>query len=437
MNTTDEPTAVVDPVAAAAPRAGTSKRSLAWILVGSGGVLALLSLLSMFVDGAGELTTEGTSGATLRVSVPILLAGLGGLWSERSGVVNIGLEGMMILGTWFGAWAGYEFGPWWGVLFGVLGGALGGAVHALATVTFGVDHIISGVAINLLAAGFTRFLSETIFVNAGGGETQSPNVEGDLGLFTMPVLAGGDLFGWESPDVLGRIAAWDWVFASDAAGLARGLIAEVELLTLLALALVPMTGWLLWRTAFGLRLRACGENPYAAETLGINAIRTRYIAVIASGGFAGLGGAYLVLVSAGIYKENQTAGRGFLGLAAMVFGNWRPGGLATGAGLFGYASALEQRSDDAVHALILFVAALCALAAAWFVYRRRFRVAAALAAAAVAFWWWRDRVPSTDLPDEVANVLPYVTVLVVLAVARQRSRAPAMVGIPFRRGEER
>ena len=124
--------------------------------------------------------------------MPIGLAGLGGLWSERAGVVNIGLEGMMILGTWFGAWAGYQWGPWGGVLAGILGGALGGLLHALVTVTFGVDHIVSGVAINILAGGVTRYLSAIAFVGVpGGGTTQSPPHRATSGLSPCPASRTG------------------------------------------------------------------------------------------------------------------------------------------------------------------------------------------------------------------------------------------------------
>ena len=129
----------------------------------------------MAITGADDLTSSGTIGAALALAVPIGMAGLGGLWSERAGVVNIGLEGMMIMGTWGAGWAAYQWGPWYGVLFGLLFGAVGGLVHAIATVTFGVDHIVSGVAINILGLGVTQFLSVIAFEGVrGGGESQSP-----------------------------------------------------------------------------------------------------------------------------------------------------------------------------------------------------------------------------------------------------------------------
>ena len=141
------------------------------------GGLVLFSLVRS-ITGTNDITSVGQVGAAISVAVPILLAGLGGLWSERAGVVNLGLEGMMILGTWFGAWAGYQWGPWTGVIVGIIGGMLGGLLHAIATVTFGVNHIVSGVAINILALGATRFLSKLTFGKLeGGSATQSPQVD--------------------------------------------------------------------------------------------------------------------------------------------------------------------------------------------------------------------------------------------------------------------
>src|SRR5688500_12188377 len=163
------------------------------------GALALTSIVRI-ITGADGITNVSQMSTALELAVPIGLAGLGGLYSERAGVVNIGLEGMMILGTWFGAWGTLEWGPWVGVLVGLLGGAAGGLLHAIATVSFGVDHIISGVAINILAPGLARFLSTEVFNNP----TQSPDVAG-VGHFTMPLLAGGSFFGADTPDVLGNI----------------------------------------------------------------------------------------------------------------------------------------------------------------------------------------------------------------------------------------
>ncbi len=385
--------------------------------------LVLLSVIRL-LTGADDITSAGLTGAALGLAVPIGLAGLGGLWSERAGVVNIGLEGMLILGTWGAGWAGYQYGPWAGVVCGVIFGALGGLLHAVATVTFGVDHIVSGVAINILAFGITQYLSAIVFEGVeGGGPTQSPQI-GSLGDFTVPGLAS----------VLGSLEDLEWFLVSDVAGVLRGLTYQVSWLTLIAVLLVPLTWFVLWRTAFGLRLRSCGEAPYAAETLGVNVYLYKYVAVVMSGGLAGLGGAFLAIVSAGIYREGQTGGRGYIGLAAMIFGNWRPGGTAAGAALFGYTDALQLRQGSTVHALLLLVViVLTAVAVLSFVRRRPRPAVISLIAAIVVLGWFL----STDsVPSQLTFATPYITTLLVLSLASQRLRPPAADGIPYRRGED-
>src|SRR3954451_25127035 len=310
---------------------GGRARRVLWLLVG----LWVLFSLVRVVSGEQELTSSSTLSAALLLAVPIGLAALGGLWSERAGVVNIGLEGMMILGTWGAGWAGYHWGWVGAVVGGVVFGAAGGLLHAIATVTFGVDHVVSGVAINILAAGVVRFLSELLYTDnpAGGGVTQSPPVSSKPPSFSLPVLSSG-------PDLLGDLERKHWFLLSDVAGVARGVTSGVAVVTLLAVLLVPVSYLLLWRTSFGLRLRSCGENPAAADSLGVPVYRMKYIAVLISGGLAGLGGVFLFFI-AGIYRENQTGGRGFIGLPALIFGNGRLGGLAAGAGLFGFSDALQ------------------------------------------------------------------------------------------------
>ena len=164
------------------------------------------------------------------------------------------------------------------------------------------------------------------------------------------------------PDLLGDVEGLHWFLISDVAGVLRGVTHGVGVLTVLAVLLIPASYLLLWRTAFGLRLRSCGENPWAADSLGVAVYRTKYVAVVISGALAGMGGVFLVFI-AGIYRESQTNGRGFIGLAALIFGNWRPGGLAAGASLFGFADALQLRSRSAVVALLLLVAVLLAVLA--------------------------------------------------------------------------
>ena len=399
-----------------------------WLLV-SVTILLLLSLVRA-TTGATDLTSDGTIGAALRLAVPIGLAGLGGLFAERVGVVNIGLEGMMILGTWFGAYGGWQWGPWRGVAFGILGGALGGLLHALITVTFGVDHIISGVSINLLGAGLARYLSGVIFTGqTGGGETQSPPGKGAISTFNLPVLSGG----WGSPNVLGSIEKHHWFLISDVAGILSGLTSGVSWLTLVAILLVPATYFFFWRTKLGLRMRSVGESPLAAESLGVPVYTMKYIGVIISGALAGMAGSFLVIVGANYYREGQTGGRGFIGLATMIFGNWRPGGLAAGAALFGYADGLQLREKSAVHGLLLFVALLAALMAVRALVRRQVVQGAAAAAVAVAFVLWFAF--SSVVPPGIVGFLPYLTTLLVLALASQRLRPPAADGVPYRKGE--
>ncbi|MBI4258980.1 MAG: ABC transporter permease [Actinobacteria bacterium] len=401
------------------------------VLVGM--AFVILAAVSAMTDSP-ELTSRGTFGAMLRLAVPILLAGLGGLWAERSGIVNIGLEGMMILGTWFGAWAGVEYGPWWGAALGVAGGAAGGLLHALGTVTFGINHIVSGVAINILAAGVARFLSVIAFTGKGGGATQSPQVEGDVGKFTLPFLSGGELFGWKTPDPLGWIDDRNWFLVSDVGAALKGFTTNLSWLTVIAILLVPISFWVLWRTVFGLRVRSVGEHPVAAESLGVRVYTMKYVAVTVSGALAGLGGAFLVLEAAGIYREGQTGGRGFIGLAALVFGNWRPGGVAAASGLFGYTSGLQLRSAQAVHGLLLFVAISLALGALWYLARRRQPLsAAAMVVMGGLFYWWF--AVTETIPREFVFFTPHITTLLVLALASQQLRMPAADGLPYRRGQ--
>jgi len=397
------------------------------------GVLVLLSAVRA-ITGAPDLTSSNTYGAALRLAVPILLAGLGGLYAERTGMVNIGLEGMMILGTWFGAWGGWHFGPVWGVVLGIAGGTVGALIHAVATVTFGVNQIVSGVAINILAAGVARFLSVIFFTGHGGGATQSPQVTSTLPRLTVPVLAGGKVFGWQSPDVLGWLENRHWFLMSDTSALFRGFMIDLSILTIIAMLLVPITFLFLWRTRLGLRMRSAGENPWAAESLGVRVYTMKYIGVLISGALAGLAGAFLVLESAGIYREGQTGGRGFIALAAMIFGNWRPSGVAAAAGLFGYSDALNLRSAPAVHALLLFAAISLTLLGIWWLYRRRFTGGIlTLAIGGLVFLWF---AVTDAVPAQFIYITPYVTTLVVLAVASQRLRPPTYDGIPFRKGEQ-
>jgi general nucleoside transport system permease protein len=247
-----------------------------------------------------QLFGVATIASAIRAFVPLYLATLGGVFNERSGIVNIGIDGMMIFGTWFGAWGAFKWGPVVGLLLAVASGVAVAALHAMATVTFRVDHIVSGVAINILAIGVPRFLSIVAYQGQG---TQSPQVE-QLPTFEIPGL--GELSPLVPVTVLLGFGAW----------------------------------FVLSRTVFGLRLRSAGENPRAAESLGVRVKGMRWAGVLISGGFAGLAGGYLSIELVGLYREGMNQGRGFIALAALILGNWSPIGAVFSCLLFAWTEAL-------------------------------------------------------------------------------------------------
>jgi ABC-type uncharacterized transport system permease subunit len=246
-----------------------------------------------------QLFGLATIASAIRAFVPLYLATLGGVFNERSGIVNIGIDGMMIFGTWFGAWGALQWGPIAGLLTAVAAGVAVAALHALATVTFRVDHIVSGVAINILAIGLPRFLSIVAYDQG----TQSPQV---------PQLPKVDVPG----------------------------LGEMSLLVPLTVVLGVAAWFVLNRTVLGLRLRSAGENPRAAETLGVRVKGMRWAGVLISGGFAGLAGGYLSIELVGLYREGMNQGRGFIALAALILGNWSPIGAALSCLLFAWTEAL-------------------------------------------------------------------------------------------------
>jgi len=445
--------------------------------------------VARWVSGNEDLTSPSVFSLAVRTAAPIALAGLGGLYAERSGTVNIGLEGMMVLGTVFGGWWAWEFGnPWMGIIGGIIGGMLGGLLLGVATVTFGINHIVAGFAINILAPGVARFMANVLFVGEEGGSlTNSPGFNGRIGSFTMPWLSGGSFFGMSTPDPLGRIASWEWFVVSDVAGLLKGLTTELRFDILLVVVLFAASVYVLWRTPFGLRLRSAGERPSAADSLGVKVVLYRYIGVAISGGLAGFGGAVLV-ISSGRYGQGQTAGRGFLGLAALVVGNWRPASVAAGAGLFGFFDGLTLRlsSDELVIALLLAVAILLAVAAVYGTLSHPRVPVAFLTAmlAAVAMYVFLSLVTSAldgagrtvvlligisaiaavltlltraglgavaitaaaaalalfahrqleSMANEFVQMTPYIVTLLVVASRGQALRPPAQAGIPWRKG---
>ena len=386
--------------------------------------IAILSITRTFTNNP-DLTSADTVSQTLGFAVPIALAGLAGIWSERAGVVNIGLEGMMILGTFGAGWAGYQWGAWAGLVAGIILGALGGLLLAVASVTFGVDQIIAGTAVNLLATGLTKFLAILLFTDVvGGGQAQSPPITGSLPTFTISAISGP----------MSTLHDKGIFLISDIAGVIGGIFYQLSILTIVTVGLFVFSAWLLWKTRFGLRLRSAGENPWAADSLGVNVNRYKYMAVTFSGLLAGLGGAYLS-ITATIYRNGQTAGRGFIGLATMIFGNWRPGGTGAGAIMFGYIDTLRLIDSDnknvrgliLLGALVLFVIAGVMLRSK----RRNTGVGFLLLGGVMVGGF----MAASNFPPEVAQVAPYITTLLVLATASQNLRPPAADGVPFRKGE--
>jgi ABC-type uncharacterized transport system permease subunit len=303
----------------------------------------------------------------------IYLTGLGGLFSERSGIVNIGLEGLMIIGTVSGAWGAryftdtLELGQPWGPLLGLLAGALFGmafaGVHAVATISFRVDHIVSGVVINLVAVGLARFLSQAFF----GQSTQS-----DPG---GPHLARLDIPG----------------LSSIGGGVGRAFQGLSPVVLIAALMVIPV--WFaLNRLRWGLRLRSCGENPEATRSLGVSVPLYRYQGVLLSGAFAGMSGAYLASEVIGNWREGQTLGLGFISLAALILSNWNPVRLMFFAWLFGFAVAIPLRPG------------------------------------LTDFWGIRD------VPEQFIRMIPYIVTIVAIAGFVGRVRPPAAAGRAYEGG---
>jgi ABC-type uncharacterized transport system permease subunit len=257
--------------------------------------------------------------ATLRYATPLTFAAIGGLYCERSGVINIALEGMLLMGAFFGAWGVDKTHQWWlGLLIAMLAGAALATVHAVWSIHLKVDQIIAGTALNFLAIGITGFLFISIY-----GDTGTP----------------GNLTQYSIPDVHINFLRNVYFIGP--------IVGQLNLMIWLSILLLFVTYVVVFRTPFGLRLRAVGEHPRAADTVGISVYRTRYIAVISSGAIAAMGGAYLSIGFVHSFNEQMTAGAGFIGLAALIFGKWRPFGAWGAALLFGFSSALADRLPNA------------------------------------------------------------------------------------------
>lgn len=389
------------------------------------GVLVAVSAVRI-ITGAHEIDSKGSLQAAIIATCPILMAAIGGMWSERSGVVNIGLEGQMILGTWGAAYFTYYYGPWQGIAGAALLGAVGGLIHAIATVTFGVDHIVSGVAINIIGLGAAKFLAEAYFKDLKS-ERGTGGVKQLVGLERPPSFTVPGVSDWAS-----TLADKHWFVVSDLAAVLAAVTTRMSWVTLLVFALVALSAWILWKTSFGLRLRSCGENPQAAESLGVNVMRYKYVAVLVSGALAGIGGGYLALVSSSGFVTGQTNGRGFIGLAAMIFGNWRPGGILVGASMFGYTDSLPLRSTSTIHALLLLVAIGLIAFALFRLVKGQRNSAAVLAVFGLLFGLWYAL--TEEVPRDFTSMTPYIATLLVLAFASQRLRMPAADGQIYRKG---
>ncbi|HEY6402853.1 MAG TPA: ABC transporter permease [Blastocatellia bacterium] len=294
--------------------------------------------------------------STIRLSTPLILAALGGLYSERCGVINIALEGMMLAGAFTAAVATiFTQNPWVGVLAAVVAGLLVALFHAVATISYRADQVVSGAAINILFLGAPALLSGAFFESTGA----TPQLPRDQTLPDTPVF---------DAQTLPALAS----------------IFNQKPLVYLAFLLVAVTSYALYRTRFGLRLRAVGENPEAALAAGVGVNSMRYAGVLISGALAALGGAYLSIGQNSLFTRNMTAGRGYIALAALIFGKWSPTGALLACLFFGFAEAVAIRMQGTV-----------------------------------------------DIPNQFIQLIPYVLTMVVLAGWIGRATPPKALGIPY------
>ena len=300
---------------------------------------------------------------TLMYSTPLIYTALGGVFSENSGIVNIGLEGMMTIGAFAGAAAGVLTGnPWLSFLIGGLAGMIFAFIHAIATVKFNADHTISGVAINLLAPGLSLFLAKIMF----DGATTTPTIpiENKIPRFFDGTFSSGSVL--------------DTIFNNYAT-------------VYLAFVLVIVAYYILYKTKFGLRIRSVGEHPGAADTLGINVSKVRYSAVLISGFLAGIGGASMSLALVSSFRPTLVSGQGYIAMAAVIFGKWRPQWAAMACLLFGFSTALSV-------------------------------------------YFGSPTLPFT-INENLLSMIPYIVTLIILILFVKSSKAPSALGNPYKKGE--
>src|SRR5207302_5330190 len=299
--------------------------------------------------------------STIRLSTPLVLAALGGLYSERSGVINIALEGLMLTGAFTAASVTYyASSPWVGLGAAILAGALVAYIIALASIRFKADQVVTGTGINILFLGLPAVLSGALFLSSGS----TPQIPKEN---LLPVLSR----------FLPFMPQWR-------------LFTDVSIVSLLALVVVLATKYVLYRTPFGLRLRAVGENPEAADAAGVPVQRMRYTGVIISGALAGIGGAYLSIGQSSLFTRNMASGRGFIALAALIFGKWRPVQTMLACLLFGFTEAVAIQLQGV-------------------------------------------RFGGEEIPNQFIQIIPYVLTVVVLAGFIGQSRAPRALGIPYQK----
>ncbi|NCF49446.1 MAG: ABC transporter permease [Bacteroidetes bacterium] len=323
------------------------------LFLGVGLVVLAITFLVWATSGKA-ISLTGMMQATVVRAVPIALAAVAGIMCERVAVINIAIEGMLLAGAFAGALFGSLLGGWAGIICAMMIGGLFGLLLAALVITYRVDQIIAGVVINLFVLGLTSYVSSQVF-----SEFRWLNKATPFRAFKVPVLGDIPLIG--------------------------PVFFNQNLFVYGALILVTISTYYLFHTRHGLRARAVGEHPRAADTLGINVIKTRYAHVIVAGMVAGFGGAWFTLGSVGRFDENMTFGKGFIGLAAMIFGRWHPLGALAAALVFGFADSLQQKLS----------------------------------------------ILNTPIPSEFLSMAPYIATIVVVAGLVGRARPPAAIGKPY------